>query len=218
VDVTWPISFQDSGWAETLRKLAVENGFQQNEFWIDLFLFHRGLYLDMPALVVGHCYWDNWMIWKALSEKVAVLDGTAFIMPVHQNHGYSAASQRVKGMDQDPLSLLNLQMIGGPEKKGHIARSTHVLGRRGKIYLNVFRHTYRPLRWLIKIAYSLWFSILDVTRPIRDPLGLRSRTSRDNRGKRWLMMFLVIAVSSTFLLWWVWGMFSRGEVPAGRGW
>ena len=28
--------------------------------------FAAVMYLDMPPLIVGHCYWDNWMIWKAL--------------------------------------------------------------------------------------------------------------------------------------------------------
>jgi hypothetical protein len=176
-DVTEPIAFQDARWAEALRRLAMEKGVQQNEFWIDLFLFNRGLYLDMPALVVGHCHWDNWMIWKALSDGVPVLNGTPFIVPVHQNHGYSKASQRVKGMNEDPMSLFNLRLIGGRKRTRHIRSATHVLARNGNICWNVFRYLDRPLKGMTPIAYWLWFRVLDVTRPLRHPLGLRSRKS-----------------------------------------
>ena len=95
VDIMEPIDFGDAAWVERLRTLAQTRGLRRDEFWIDLFVFKRGQYLDMPPLIVGHCYWDNWMIWKALTE-IPVLDGTSFVMPVHQNHGYNPAFGRIR--------------------------------------------------------------------------------------------------------------------------
>jgi hypothetical protein len=175
IDIVEPIDFGDGRWAARLRSLAVTRGSQQNEFWIDVFVFHRGLYLDMPPLLVGHCHWDNWMIWKALSEGIPVLNGTSSILLVHQNHGYSAAFGRVKGFDEDPLSLLNLKLIGGRANRAHIKSSTHALNRKGHVYWNVFRYTYRVSRKMTEITYWLWFRFLDATRPIRRPLGIRAR-------------------------------------------
>src|SRR5262249_15725908 len=95
-DVTAPVDFANPALADAIRPLARTTGFQQDEYWIDLFLFPKGLYLDMPPLIVGHCYWDNWMIWKALSEHVPVVDASPFVTPIHQNHGYNPKFGRKK--------------------------------------------------------------------------------------------------------------------------
>ena len=71
-DITEPIDFQDVHWSDKLRRCAQTSGFRRNEFWIDVFLFRKGQYLDMPPLLVGHCYWDNWMIWNALHSGIPV--------------------------------------------------------------------------------------------------------------------------------------------------
>ena len=181
-DVTEPIDFSDGRWAERLRSVAVTQGVQRDEYWIDFFLFRRGLYLDMPPLMVGYCYWDMWMIWKTLKEGVAVIDGTPFIMPVHQNHGYSAASGRVKGVPTDPLSLVNLELMGGHANVRHIKSSTHILGRSGWIRWTPRRHTRPVAQKMGKIAaYNVWLPLwhfaLGVTRPLRSVLGLRSKKS-----------------------------------------
>ena len=51
----------------------------------------------MPPLIVGHCYWDNWMIWKALADGVGVLDASPYVTLIHQNHGYNPKFGRTKG-------------------------------------------------------------------------------------------------------------------------
>ena len=182
-DITEPIPFEERGWMESVRRLALTKGFQRNEFWIDVFLFRRGMYLDMPALIVGHCYWDNWMIWKALSERVPVLDGTAFVMPVHQNHGYNPAFGRAKDESTDALSLVNLQLAGGPKRLRHINSSTHYMTPTGDVRLRLFRRkgpVPKPLRelhrfWTYDVRLPIWHFALDITRPLRSVLGLRSK-------------------------------------------
>ncbi len=184
-DITEPIDFSDGRWAERLRNVAVTQGLQRDEFWIDFFVFERGLYLDIPPLLVGYCYWDNWMIWKTLKEGVPVIDGTPFIVPVHQNHGYSAASGRIKGVPSDPLSLINLELIGGLENIRQIKSSTHLLGRSGRIYWTHRQYTLPLAQRIEKTAlykitlYQVWLPfwhfVLGITRPVRSVLGLRSK-------------------------------------------
>jgi hypothetical protein len=185
-DITEPIHFEDAGWAERVRTLALTKGFQQSEYWIDFFLFRRGLYVDMPPLIVGHCYWDLWMIWKTLKEGVPVIDGTPFIVPVHQNHGYSAASGRAKGLATDLLSLANLKLIGGPRNVRDIRYSTHILGRSGRIHWSA-RSLAQEVNRLVpevkelalyRLWLPLWHFVLGITRPLRSAVGLRSRANR----------------------------------------
>jgi hypothetical protein len=183
-DITEPIDFGARQWSDKLRQLAETHGMQQHEYWVDLFLFRKGQYLDMPPLLVGHCYWDTWMIWKALNSRIAVLDGSSFVMPIHQNHGYNPAFGRVKGSPNDALSRHNLQLTGGEEKIRHIKSATHRLGSGGRVYPNIFRFKYDYERiWhpavknflLYKLCLPVWHAVLDITRPIRDMLGLRAR-------------------------------------------
>jgi hypothetical protein len=190
VDVTEPINFGDAGWTERLRASARTRGILRDEFWIDLFVFERGMYFDMPPLIVGHCYWDNWMIWKALVDDVRVIDGTSFVTLVHQNHGYSAASGRIRGNSNDALSMVNLKTIGGLGRVRDIKSSTHRLGSDGRIYPNVFRYAHDYTRaWrpgieefvVYKVWLPAWHAFLDVTRPVRKMLGLRSKPVGERR-------------------------------------
>jgi hypothetical protein len=139
--------------------------------------------MDMPALIVGHCFWDNWMIWKAASDKVPILDGSAFMMPVHQNHGYDPKFGRKKGISTDALSLLNLSAIGDKENLRTIRAATHQVCKDGKIrrswtsYRDALNESsWRSKRFLMyRVWLPLWHGILAITRPLRTVLGLRSR-------------------------------------------
>jgi hypothetical protein len=191
VDITEPIDFSDGQWYEKLRRFAQTSGVQQDEFWIDIFLFRKGQYLEMPPLLVGHCYWDNWMIWNALHSGIPVLDGTSFVMPIHQNHGYNPMFGRVKGHPNDALSLHNLELVGGLNRLRHIKSSTHRLGSAGQIYPNVFRYTrdytrvsrLRAEKFEKFVLYKMWLPVwhvfLDITRPVRKVLGLRSKSLKE---------------------------------------
>jgi hypothetical protein len=185
-DVIELIDFAKPTWANELRMQALAKGFQQDEWWIDFFLFPKGMYIDMPSLMVGHCYWDNWMIWKALSTGTPVVDASLFLMAVHQNHGYNPKFGRIKGEGSDPLSQRNLAMAGGRRNIRHIKSSTHVLAEDGRIHFNIGRHMYGLIHASRKVSRALfyrvwlpaWHFVLNMTRPVRTVLGLRSKATR----------------------------------------
>ena len=178
-DVTWKIDFERNDWWSSLKELAVTAGFQQDESWVDYFVFHKGAFAGMPPLIVGHCYWDHWMIWRSLKDGMAVLDGSKVVFPVHQNHGYAPEFGRSKGMATDALSLANLEMIGG---KGHLRcvdAATHRIGRDGKIRRAFVRDTYAVRSFVTyHVWLPMWHRILGATRPLRSALGLRSKSAR----------------------------------------
>ena len=193
-DVAEPIRFEDSGWDLRLRELAEAHGLRQTEHWIDFFLFSKGLYLDMPLLIVGHGWWDGWMIWKALSDAIPVLDVSRCVLAVHQNHQYAPQFGRVKGSGADALSQVNLERIGGLRHNVTLGEATHHLTPTG-IKRNWRRWTAvrkRPIVPLIpnKIYWALqthvWHPLLNLTRPARHAVGLRqkSRPSQDGSPHR----------------------------------
>jgi len=124
-----------------------------------------------------------------LSTNVPVLDATSFVMPVHQNHGYSAAFGRIKGIATDAMSLVNLELIGGRGHVRHIKSSTHTITSEGRIAVNWNRYTnqytlinrklWQPL--LYKALLPVWHFFLEITRPVRTALGLRSKGVRSRQ-------------------------------------
>jgi hypothetical protein len=193
VDVTGLIDFKHPNWSHSLRRRALAEGIKKDEYWIDFFLFTKGVYVDMPRLIVGYCFWDNWMIWKALSQSVPVLDSSAFILTIHENHEYSAVSGRIRNVAEDPTSLLNLQLIGGRKHIRHIKSATHRMAVNGRIYPNFVRYTHDRKRLILmfvqkereRLLYKAWLPtwhfLLGITRPMRHLLGLRSKAARSRQ-------------------------------------
>jgi len=170
-DVTEPLAFSDPHWCERLRQVARERGVMQPGHTVDYFAFRRGLYREMPELVVGRVWWDHWLVWKAREQRAAVVDATQIAMCVHQNHGYSYHPEGVKGVRDDEQARRNFALAGGRKHLFTIDDATHVLrGGERRNWGRLWAPTWRNVR--PKVAPA-WFRLLDVTRPVRQVLGLR---------------------------------------------
>jgi hypothetical protein len=181
LDINEPIDFERVRWGDEVRELALNKGFRQDESWIDFFVFRKGMYVEMPAMIVGHCYWDNWMIWRALEDGAPVVDGDRFVVPVHQNHGYNAKYGRAKGIPTDALSQWNLKTIGGETHIRRIDAATHRMSKDGRIRQVFVRNTYKFREALTyRVWLPVWHGFLGLTRPMRSALGLRSKVSRSD--------------------------------------
>lgn len=88
LEVTETIDFSP-GWEDTLKKLAHKKGNLHKPAGSDFFVFPRECYSAIPPFAVGRSGWDNWMIYKARTEKWPVIDCTPSMMVVHQTHDYS---------------------------------------------------------------------------------------------------------------------------------
>lgn len=170
-DITKPVDFERAGWEQEIRKLALKTGRQQIPSFIDYFCFHKGLYQEIPALVVGRNYWDHWLVWRALTLPVPVIDCSRGVIAVHQNHDYAYSPGGSAGTHGDELAMRNKQISGNGEQLRSIRNATHILTRSGTIMR--VRH------------YSKWVSILELgTRQgflehtfwLRRRLGLRRET------------------------------------------
>jgi hypothetical protein len=167
-DITEPIEFGEPSWAATVRKMALTANVQQGNHFVDFFVFNRWLYDEVPPLVVGRGYWDHWLVWKALSRGVAVLDASRYIVPVHQNHGYGYHPMGCQGTNEDELARRNIQLAGNGKHLRTMVHSTHSMTRRGEIWIT-------PLRGVFSkdAILALPMRILEKTFPLRDRLGLR---------------------------------------------
>jgi len=170
VDITEPWDFTQSDSDGQLRSLAVLKGKQKGPDWIDYFCFSRDLYYrKIPALVIGRCWWDQWLIWRAKSLGASVVDSSDAVVAVHQNHDYSYHPDGFLGTWQGEEAMMNRQQAGGKWHLYTMLEATYRLGPGGERYN--WGHSLMPVK---RIVWSpLWYSLLNATKPVRHRLGLR---------------------------------------------
>jgi hypothetical protein len=178
-DIAEPWNFADPAWEERLVTFTQKGGRLAAPWFIDYFAFSRGLYEDIPPLVIGRIHWDHWLIWKARSSGAAVIDASHSVLAIHQNHDYSYHPRGVAGVWGDEQSARNFELVGGRSRHCTIQSSTHKLTENG-----LRRNWTGPFAvyWgfgLLKMT-SAWIKLLDITLPIRSRLGLRRKPKADS--------------------------------------
>jgi hypothetical protein len=88
LDLPRPWDF-DGEWQQELRSFVRAHGRQLRATAVDYFAFTKGLGIGLLPLALGRVGWDNWLIWHARQRCAAVIDASAVVMAVHQNHDYS---------------------------------------------------------------------------------------------------------------------------------
>jgi hypothetical protein len=176
-DIKNLIDFSDINWPQYVRQLALAANGQKNGWWIDYFAFSRGLFgLEFPPLVIGRPPWDNWTVWKAM-QKGPVVDASGAVLAVHQNHDYGSHPAGRTGVWTDELGRHNLVVAGSRWHLCTIDDATHLLSPAG-LRPNPERRKQLVRRFIRTLRDTLWFGVLDWSRPLRKTIGLR-RENRD---------------------------------------
>ena len=140
-----------SFWESSLRQTLEATGVRAPPLWIDYFVFSRDSPLvHLPPFAVGRPHWDNWMIYRARSLGIPVVDATPSVDAVHQNHDYAHVPSGSGRRWQGPEAEINAALAGDiPLMSLHHA--THVLTSKGisratmSPYLRARWHTRRAL-------------------------------------------------------------------------
>jgi hypothetical protein len=175
VEIREPLAFETPAWQDETRKLAIQTNRQRPSQWIDYFVFRKGFFhKKIPDLVVGRPGWDNWMLWYALHSGAKLIDASAVVYAVHQNHDYNHHPEGKKGVWEGEEARENSLLLEGHRKFRTLDNATHLLTPDG------LRRNYRA--WYFQArqdAYDrfspAWFRFLDVTRPLRHRIGLRQK-------------------------------------------
>jgi hypothetical protein len=99
-------------WQETLRQRVFAEGRLHPRGGSDYFIFPRACYTNIPDLVVGRAGWDNWMLFEARRRRWPLVDGTADVLIIHQNHDYSHLPGG-KPHYRQPETFENIRLAGG---------------------------------------------------------------------------------------------------------
>lgn len=131
LDVEEKIDFKDPGWEKKIRDQVRSRGRLEDPSGIDYFIFRRGLWGEIPPFAVGRTMWDNWLIYRARARGAVVIDATAALWVIHQNHGYGHHPRGWKGVWKGPEAEQNMELAGGLAHYFTVEDATHLLTERG---------------------------------------------------------------------------------------
>lgn len=178
-DVTAPIDFARAHWEKETAALARSAGIQRGYHNIDYFLFPRGLYTQIPALVIGRIGWDPWLVGKAHALGVPVVDVSERVCAIHQNHDYGYHPQGMTGVWQDEEARRNGELARGirpmtiEDAPWRLAADGVVKNR--FYWLAPAKRRWRDLDHSVRGWWRtwVWHPLLNWSRPARRILGLK---------------------------------------------
>lgn len=168
MDVPERLDFQP-GWEEALKLRAERTGVDEHYSGIDVFVFPKGMYSNVPDFAIGRLWFDHWLIKAVRLQNLPVIDASWIAPLLHQRHDYNhvpgGADQVWRGKEAER----NFQLYGGIQHSYTLLDVTHELTRSGSIRKVRFRKS------LYKIRNFAWNLLVRRTAGLRNSLGLRRR-------------------------------------------
>ena len=186
LDVEKPWDFDQVEWEGALHNYAATKGRLDKWPAMDYFAFPRGVFTDLPPLVVGRARWDNWIIYSARRRGIPVVEATHDVLAIHQNHDYSHLAGGEKDCFISPDAQRNQELYGlqtciGTLDATHLVKNGHLTRALGWVYLSrrldtlaVFHPMLAPLAWPLLAARQL-------TKPLRRRLGWKPSSGVSSR-------------------------------------
>jgi len=175
VDIREPLTFKNIGWQDEVRKLAIQANRQRPSQWIDYFVFRKGLFhKQIPEFVIGRPGWDNWLLWHALRSGARLIDVSAVVCAVHQNHDYGYHPEGEKGVWEGEEAQENYALLENRRKFRTLDNATHLLTNDG-LQRNHRAWYFQARQDAYDRLSPAWYRFLDVTRPLRHRIGLRQK-------------------------------------------
>jgi hypothetical protein len=163
------------GWEDWLWAEVKKRGVLHPAWGIDYFTFPKGLWSDgaIPPFAVGRLAWDQWIVYYVRRSGMPVIDATALVHAVHQDHDYSHHALGETGIRGGVEALHNRRLAGYVTRFFSVRAATHRLTGRcierdfvGVAYVPILKAILGE--WL---QAAVWFP-LRVSRPLRYRLGL----------------------------------------------
>ncbi len=143
LDLNELLDFKDVEWEFRLRTRVAEYGQLHPKTGIDYFVYSKGLYDNIPPFAIGRTAWDNWLIYRARTMKIPVIDATKAITVVHQNHDYSHHPMGKEGVWQGAEARQNRALAGGYNCIFNIHDANWSLSKNGVSRASPLKHFYQ---------------------------------------------------------------------------
>ena len=121
------INFNERDWEERLKKRVAKEGKMHGFSGMDYWIFARDFPIVPPPFVVGRPGMDSWLVYKARSLKIPVIDATEVITAIHQNHNYPHKKKPFFEIEKQR----NLKLAGGFLNMATIRDADWILTKQG---------------------------------------------------------------------------------------
>jgi len=176
LDIAEMLNF-DARWEEAIRRRASASGKDEHYTGIDVFVFLKGMYPQIPDFAIGRLWFDHWLIKAVREQNLPVVDASLVAPVLHQNHDYGHVAGGKEQVWRGQEAERNFQLYGGVKHAYTLLDATHEVTPVGSIRTVRFR---KPL---FKIRQFAWEIFIRRTAPFRKVLGLRRefRQTADNQ-------------------------------------
>lgn len=161
LDVREGLDFEDPEWQKRLLADMRVRGKLHGHTGVDFYVFPAGLFGEIPPFALGRYWYDTWLIWKARSLRVPVIDATPVITSIHQNHErtYSSLGKSPVGANDDYVhgveAQRNEELAGGRAHRYTLRDATWMLTPEGLRRARSLWHLTGRLRTLVRHAAAL---------------------------------------------------------------
>jgi len=109
VDLEGEVDFTDPNWEQKIRDKILKEGKLHGSAGVDYWVFPKNFDFNPPPFIVGRPGMDSWLIFRARSLKVPVIDTTEVVTILHQNHSYPRKKSSFYPIEKER----NLKLAGG---------------------------------------------------------------------------------------------------------
>ncbi len=172
IDIRQPLTFEGN-WEANLEIEVKKHGVMATTAFIDVFVFPKSCYRNVPAFAIGRPWFDHWFIKSARKSGIPVVELTAVAPLIHQNHDYGHVAGGTEAIWRSEETQKNLELYGKIIHDYTLEDVTHELRGDGSIVTK--KITGAPF----SIREALWQLLVVKTFPLRKRLGLSGiRTNR----------------------------------------
>jgi hypothetical protein len=169
IDVPEALSFA-ANWEALLKARCRESGKSVDHTAIDVFVFPKATYRNVPGFGIGRLWFDQWLIKAAKGEKIPVVDLSLVAPVLHQNHEYNHVAGGRERIWQGKEAEHNLRLYGSVKHAFTLLEVTRELTADG---------TFRKVRFR-RLAFEtrrlFWDLFVRRTAGVRNALRLRKKS------------------------------------------
>jgi hypothetical protein len=166
IGVTEELDFSE-GWGQRLRSRSDAAGGDPTA--IDVFVFSKETYAQVPDFAIGRLWFDQWLIKAALAQQLPVVDASIVAPVLHQNHDYSHVAGGAEQVWRGKEPQENLRLYGSKPHSYTLLDVTHEIGADGSM------RRVRLRRPATKIRELAWKLLVQRTVNVRNVLRLRRK-------------------------------------------
>jgi hypothetical protein len=156
----WDLDVKESldfgvDWEQQLITRVEREGKISHHYTIDYFVFPKGVWGEIPPFAIGRPAWDNWVLYRARSQGMPIIDLSEAVMVVHQRHDYAHHPQGWKGAMKGDESKQNIKLAGETAHAHSLLDAQYYLTRKGvKRRITPYYRPYYLYQLLVKYSES----------------------------------------------------------------